>query len=265
MNTEKLKRTIATIATVCIGLTATAPTKSLANSDTAKALSNPLASLISVPFQFNYDTGYGSEDGSQTTLNVQPVIPFSLNDKWNLITRTIIPYKWQNNVSGLSGSDSGFGDTTMSLWFSPKDTKVTWGVGPALYIPTSNDPAQGVGEWGGGITAVVLAQPGPWTVGALANHIWTFESDAINSTYFQPFVAYNTPDAWTYTLNAESSYDWNAEQWSVPINAMVSKLVTIQKQKVSLQGGLRYHAASSASGPDGWGLRFNATLVFPKK
>ena len=235
------------------------------DSDLAKQLSNPLASLISVPFQFNYDTGYGSEEGNQTTLNIQPVIPFSLNDNLNLITRTIIPYKWQNDVSGSSGSNQGFGDTTISLWFSPTKSSFTWGVGPIFYLPTSSNRELGVGEWGGGITGVVLVQEGPWTIGGLGNHIWSFESSDINSTYLQPFLAHTTKDAWTYTVNSESTYDWITEEWTAPVNLMVSKLVRFGEQRVSLQAGARYYLASPDSGPDGWGARLSATLVYPRK
>lgn len=243
------------------------PLASAQDADVVKQLSNPLASLISVPFQFNSDSGYGSADGDQVTLNIQPVIPFSLTDDLNLITRTIITYKWQNDIQGNSGRNQGWGDTTMSFWFSPaaSDNSVTWGVGPVLYIPTSSNRALGVGEWGGGITGVVLSQRDGWTYGGLANHIWTFDSDQINSTYIQPFLSYSTANAWTFTLNSEASYDWNATEWTKPINFMVSKLVNIGGQKVSLQAGTRYHYESPASGPDGWGLRVAATLVFPKK
>lgn len=238
-----------------------------ADDDIAKQLSNPLASLISVPFQLNNDSGYGSQDGSQTTLNIQPVIPFALTDDLNLITRTIIPYKWQDDVSGKSGTNQGFGDTIMSFWFSPANSAngVTWGVGPVLYLPTSSDSALGVGEWGGGFTGVVLAQPGKWTIGGLANHIWSSEGNVINSTYVQPFLAYAAPNAWTFSLNTESTYDWNQEQWTVPVNLMVSKLVTIGSQRVSLQAGARYYFDSPDTGPEGWGARLSATLVFPKK
>lgn len=235
--------------------------------DIAKQLSNPLASLISVPFQVNRDTGFGTPDGERTILNIQPVVPIALTPSVNLITRTIIPYKWQTDVGGVTGSKSGWGDTTMSFWFSPSlpTNGVTWGVGPVAYIPTASDSALGVGEWGGGITGIVLAQPGPWTVGGLANHIWSFESSAIDSTYIQPFIAYNTPDKWTFSLNTESTYDWNASQWTVPLNFMVSKLVVIGTQPVSLQAGARYYVESPSNGPQDWGLRFAATFVFPKK
>lgn len=235
--------------------------------DLGKQLSNPLASLISVPFQLDRDTGFGALDGERTTLNIQPVVPFSLTPSVNLITRTVLAYKWQTDVGGVPGSTSGWGDTTMSFFFSPADTAngVTWGVGPIAYIPTSSDSALGVGEWGGGITGVVLAQPGPWTVGGLANHVWSFESSAIDATYIQPFVAYNTPDQWTFTLNSESTYDWNASQWTVPLNFMVSKIVAIGNQRVSLKAGARYYVESPTNGPQDWGVRLGATFVFPKK
>ncbi len=243
---------------------ASCPVAAADDSELAKQLSNPLASLISVPFQFNYDTGYGSEDGNQTTLNIQPVIPFSLNDSLKLITRTIIPYKWQDDVSGKSGSNQGFGDTTVSLWFSPTKSSFTWGVGPIFYLPTSSNRELGVGEWGGGITGVLLVQEGPWTIGGLGNHIWSFESDDINSTYLQSFLAHTTKDAWTYTVNSESTYDWTTDEWTAPVNLMISKLVRFGKQCVSLQAGARYYLASPDSGPDGWGARLSATLVYPR-
>ncbi|WP_170401962.1 transporter [Ruegeria arenilitoris] len=252
------------LVSVALNALASSPASAADDSELAKQLSNPLASLISVPFQFNYDTGYGSADGDQTTLNIQPVIPFSLNANLNLITRTIIPYKWQNDVSGTSGRNEGFGDTTVSLWFSPAKSSFTWGVGPIFYLPTSSDRDLGVGEWGGGLTGVVLVQEGPWTIGGLGNHIWSFESDNINSTYLQPFLAYTTKDAWTYTVNSESTYDWTTDEWTAPVNLMISKLVRFGEQRVSLQAGARYYLTSPDTGPDGWGARLSATLVFPR-
>lgn len=235
----------------------------------AKKLSNPVASLISVPFQYNHDSGFGSANGSVSTLNIQPVIPISLNENWNLISRTILPVKSQDNVFGRSGSQTGLGDIVQSFFFSPKEPTaggLIWGVGPVIYIPTSTDPLLGAGEWGAGVTAVGLKQNGPWTYGALANHIWTIDSNTINATFLQPFMSYTTPEAWSYVLNTESTYDWNAKEWSVPINAMISKLVVVgrQKQMVSLQGGVGYYAASTRNGANGWRARAAVTFLFPK-
>jgi hypothetical protein len=242
------------------------------DADLAKQLSNPVASLISVPFQFNYDQGYGPNDGDRETLNIQPVIPFSLNEDWNLISRTILPVIWQNDIAGPSGSQSGLGDITQSFFFSPKALGpggIIWGAGPVFLIPTGTDDLLGSGRWGAGPTGVVLKQNGPWTVGMLANHIWSIGgSDSrrdVNSTFLQPFVSYTTHDAWTFTLNSESSYDWTSNQWSVPLNFVVSKLVKFGEQPVSLGAGVRYWAASPDNGPDDFGVRVQMTFLFPTK
>ena len=136
-------------------------------------------------------------------------------------------------------------------------------------MPTATDELLGGEKWGAGPTAVVLKQIGGWTVGGLANHIWSFAGDSdrsdISATFLQPFVAYTTPDAWTFTLNTEASYDWKDEAWSVPINGVVSKLVQIGNQPVSFFAGARYWAESAPNGPEGLGARFGFTLLFPKR
>lgn len=242
-----------------------------ADNDLAKKLSNPVASLISVPFQFNYDSGYGPNDGNRETINIQPVIPITLNDDWNLISRTIVPVIWQNDVAGPSGSQFGIGDITQSFFLSPKEPTaggIVWGVGPVFLLPTATDDLLGTGKLGLGPTAVVLKQDGPWTVGALANHIWSVAGDGsrpdISSTFLQPFVSYTTSNAWTFTLNTESTYDWEANDWAVPVNFQVSKLVKFGEQPVSLSAGARYWATAPENGPDGWGFRVGLTLLFPK-
>jgi len=240
------------------------------SADLAKQLSNPVASLISVPFQFNYDTGYGPADGEKAFVNIQPVIPISISEDWNLISRTILPIAWQNDIAGMTGEQFGLGDTTQSLFFSPKAPGpggIIWGVGPVFLFPTATDWLLGGEKWGAGPTAVVLKQSGGWTYGMLANHIWSFAGDDsrpdINSTFLQPFLSYTTPNAWTFTLNTESTYNWTAEQWSVPLNFVVSKLVKFGPQPVQLFAGARYWAESPAAGPEDWGARWGMTFLFP--
>lgn len=256
-------------------LTIAAPAGAFAEDDDtelAKKLSNPLAAMISVPIQWNYNEGIGPlRDGSQSYFNVQPVIPFTLSDDWNLISRTIVPIIYQDEIFAGAGSQFGLGNTTQSLFFSPSQpvNGIVWGVGPVFYLPTNTDDLLGPDKWGAGPTAVALWQGDGWTVGALANHIWSFAGDEdaadINATYVQPFLSYTTPDAWTLTLNTEAAYDWENAEWSVPINFQISKLVKFGRLPVSLTAGVRYWADSpQGSGPDGWGGRFGVTFLLPK-
>jgi hypothetical protein len=134
-------------------------------------------------------------------------------------------------------------------------------------LPTATDDLLGGEKWGTGPTAVVLKQADGWTVGALANHIWSFagEDDRqdVNATFLQPFLSYTTKKQTTFLVNAESTYDWENAQWTVPINVAVSQLVKIGGAPVQFQLGGRYYAESPANGPE-WGLRFAVTLLWPK-
>jgi len=242
------------------------------DADLAQQLSNPLADLISLPIQSNFDFNFGPlDEGFKLQTNIQPVIPFDLSEDWNLITRTIVPVIYQEDLFPGAGSQFGLGDVSLSLWASPKaptEGGVTWGVGPVFLLPTATDALLGGEKWGAGPTAIVLKVQGPWTYGMLANHIWSFAGDGnrsdINSTFMQPFVAYTTADAWTYSLQSESSYNWTADQWSIPVNVAASKLVKFGELPVSLQAGVGYWAESTPSGPEGLRFRLAATLVLPK-
>ena len=182
----------------------------------AKTLANPIGALISVPFQNNFDFGGGpTGDGFQYKLNLQPIVPITLNQDWLLISRTILPFVYQENIVGTS-SQSGLADTLQSFFLSPvKPTQGgwIWGAGPALLLPTATDDLLGAEKWGAGPTAVVLKQQKGWTYGALVNHIWSFAGESgradVNATYLQPFVSYTTKKAMTFTLNTESTYDWH--------------------------------------------------------
>lgn len=238
----------------------------------AQQLSNPVAALISVPLQLNFDRGMGpSDDGDRLLLNVQPVVPFSLSPEWNLISRTILPVIDQQDAVPGGGSQFGLGDTVQSLFFSPvKPTAggLIYGVGPALLLPTATDWRLGTEQWAVGPTGVVLRQQGPWTFGALANHLWSVAGDSerasVNATFLQPFVTYVTRTHTTFAVNTETTYDWNSDQWTVPLNLTVAQLLRVGGQLLQVGVGARYWVEGSDLAPEGWGFRFTTTLLFPR-
>lgn len=238
----------------------------------AKKLANPIASLISVPLQYNYDEYGGLNDGASVSrLNIQPVIPFSLSEDWNLITRTIVPLIDQQDFPLAAMNESGFGDIVASQFFSPKAPTARgwlWGAGPVWLLPTASDEVLGGEQWGVGPTVVALKQIGPWTAGFLGNHIWSVAGDDdradINATFLQPFVSYITKTKTTFGVNTESTYDWQNEAWSVPVNASVAQLLKIGPQIIQITLGGRYWAESPDNGPEDWGLRAQLTFLFPK-
>jgi hypothetical protein len=250
---------------------AEAPAAPQADADLAKQLANPVASLISVPFQFNYDCCFGPEDADRFTLNIQPVVPIALNEDWNLIVRTIVPVIYSEAPASILDDDFGLGDTTQSFFFAPSRpvNGIVWGLGPAFLWPTATEPSLGNERWGAGPTGLILKQSHGWTYGVLANHIWSFadaggqERDDVNRSFLQPFLSYTFPNTVQLSLNSESTYDWEADEWTVPINAGVSRIFKFGGQRVSLGVQGRVYAVSPDGGPE-WGARAIATFLFPR-
>jgi hypothetical protein len=245
---------------------------SVNNADLAQELTNPLADLVTVPIQMNYDYNIGLDDeGTKLQTNIQPVIPFHISDEWNIVSRTIMPVTFQDDIFSESGSQFGLGDISLNLFLSPKQPTsngIIWGAGPIILFPSATDSLLGAKKWGGGPTGIVLKFQGPWTYGALGNHVWSFAGDDdrmdIDNTFLQPFVAYTMSNAWSISVQSETTYNWDREEWAVPVNLAASKLVMLGRLPVSLQAGIGYWVESPDAGAEGFRFRLQANFVLPK-
>jgi len=231
---------------------------------------NPVSDLISLPLQNNFDFGIGPSDATRWVLNVQPVIPFSLTEDWNLITRIVTPIIDQGSPAPGVSSAFGLGDINPMFLVAPaKPSSLIWGVGPTLTLPTGTDPLLTSGKWAAGPAAVVLKMQPPWVYGVLANHQWSFagwRDRRFNRTLIQPFVNYNLPNGWYINSVPIITADWenrSGDEWLVPLGAGVGKLHRFGKLPVNVQLGAYYNVVTPDNGPD-WQFRFQVQFLFPK-
>lgn len=238
-----------------------------------KASQNPIASLISVPIQYDALFGLGPSNRTQHIVQIQPVFPFSLNKDWNLITRTIVPLVVRPDFPGETGHTFGLGDINATLFFSPsKPTAggVVWGVGPVFQFPTATSRVLGTEHFALGPAAVVVWTPGRWVMGALVSQIWSVAGDKdradVNQTLIQPFVNYNLDKGWFLTTAPVITANWDAKRgnrWTVPIGGGVGRLFRIGKQPVSLLARTFYYAEKPRGGPR-WSFQVQLKFLFPK-
>ncbi len=234
----------------------------------AKKLANPIASLISVPFQNNTDYGIGEFRGSRNTMNIQPVVPIGLGENWNLIGRLILPIVTQNNITGEGEKQSGLGDAVLSAFFSPTNSKkLIWGVGPAFIIPTGSNGLS-ADQFGLGPTAVALKQFNGFTVGALVNQIWGTSSNIdgpeVNQMFLQPFLVYNWKSGAGVGGNMELTQNWASSSTTLWINPTVSGVTALGKQKLQLAIGPRINVAAPDGAKADFGWRAVVIFLFPK-
>jgi hypothetical protein len=237
-----------------------------------KATQNPVADLISVPLQNNSNFGIGQYDRTQNVLNIQPVIPSHLTADWNLITRVIQPIVLQPYADSNSGGDYGFGDMNPSLFLSPAHPgSIIWGAGPSLVFPTATTHSLGQGKWSIGPSFVALAQPGPWTIGALVNNIWSFAGDSgrasVNQMLLQYFVNYNLQKGWYITVQPIITANWVAPKakdvWTVPFGGGIGRIMKVGAQPINLSAQV-YGNAAYPTGGSPWGVRLQIAFLFPQ-
>ena len=239
--------------------------------DLAKKSQNPIADLVSVPFQSNTNFHTGPYNRTQEVLNIQPVIPLHLNADWNLIARTIIPLVSQPNPITNSNTN-GIGDITEELFVSPVHTgPLIWGVGPVFTVPSATDPILGQGKVLLGPTVVLLTTPGHWVIGVLANNQWSVGGNplrrSVNEFLLEPFINYNMAHGWYLTSAPIITADWLAEpsqRWTVPIGGGFGRIFRLGDQPVSANIA-GYYNAIRPDGASTWQLRAQLSLLFPER
>jgi len=238
--------------------------------DLRKAVQNPVASMISLPFQNNTDFNIGPDNKTKNTMNIQPVWPFELNDDWNVITRTIMPLVSRPALGPEEERTFGLGDTTFTAFLSPAETgKFIWGAGPVFLLPTATDDLLGADKWGAGISGVVLTFIDNWTVGALASNVWSVGGSGdqdINLFTLQYFINYNMDDGWYLTSAPINTANWKADsdnRWTVPLGGGVGRVFKVGKMPLNAQLSAYYNVVTPDNGPD-WQLRAQLQFLFPK-
>ena len=245
----------------------------MSKEELAKLSQNPVANLISVPFQNNTNFNYGPLDETQNILNIEPVIPVTLNKDWNLITRTIFPLLWQPGLVPGQDTTFGLGDMQFSAFLSPSDPHgLIWGAGVIAQLPTHTDSNLGNANWGLGPTAVVLRleKDNPWVYGMLINNVWSLDTSSTapkyNNFFFQPFVNYNLPGGTYINSVPIITANWEADsgnQWTVPVGAGIGHIFHVGKLPLNAQVGGYYNVIRPDNGPT-FQLRVQVQFMFPK-
>ena len=266
-------RAFATAALVAVTLAAAPARAELSAEELAKLAQNPVGNLISVPFQNNTNLNYGPEKGTQNILNIQPVIPISINSEWNIITRTIVPVIWQPALGPGIDSTTGVGDTVLTAFLSPaKPGHWIWGAGPVVQIPTNSSSELGNRNWGLGPSVVLLHldHGDPWVYGALVNNVWSLTGSKTGGSYnnglIQPFVNYNFKDGFYLTSAPIITVDWKApdsQAWVVPLGGGIGKIFHLGRLPVNTQLSAYYNVVKPDDGAN-WQIRAQVQLMFPK-
>jgi hypothetical protein len=258
------------VCTVGLAVAALACSATLAAQQSADELAqqaaNPIADLMSIPFQNNTDFGLGEFDRTRNVLNIQPVVPLAGG---RLITRTIVPFVWLPDVTAESGSfSSGLSDVVFTAFYVPSGGAFMWGVGPVVEFPTGG-ASRGTQKWSVGPSVVVLSQQGPWTLGILANNVWSIAGEAdrqsVSRGSLQYFIVRQLGNGWYVNSAPINTANWKAEsgqKFLVPLGAGGGKLVFLGKLPVNVQSQVYYNVVKPDAGPD-WQLRVQLQVLLP--
>jgi len=226
---------------------------------------NPLSRFAKVQFEDNAQFGFGPDNEVLNFFRVQPVMPFHLNQNWDLVTRLIIPVVHQP----FPESTDGLSDINVQLFLTPAQTgKFIWGVGPAFILPTATDELIGTEKWSAGPAAAAVYINGPWLIGVVAQNVISFAGDDsrddVNAMTVRPTINYNFPNGWYLSSSPSIAANWKADsknRWFVPMGGGVGKVFHVGGQKMSALFESYYHVVSPEIGPD-WQMRLQISFLY---
>lgn len=236
----------------------------------AEEVANPLTEVTFFPVRVNFDRDVGPLDGTLTTINLQPLTSFNLNENWNLLSRTIIPFVYEDDVLAEGSSSSGLGDITQSFFLSPEiasEDAWAWGVGAIVSLPTASKDEFGVDHFAAGPTAIAVKETGPWVFGGLVSYSRSIDrgdgDPKVDAFFVQPFVDYTTDNAVLFEPTTEATFDREEDEWSIPLEFTANKFFEVGNYVMAVGGGPRYWIESPDSGPEGWGVNFSVYFFLP--
>lgn len=237
------------------------------SSHLTKQSQNPGAPLLSVPLQLNFNGNIGSAGRSQTLLNIQPVLPVELSQRFSLVTRWILPLASSPEATLANAATWGVGDLTSQLLFAGNWERVTLGIGPTFIVPTASAESLGQGKLAVGAVLLAVYSQGAWVVGALGAYAASAAGDAdrpaIHLLTLQPFINWNLGQG-AYLVTAPLiTYEAEGDQATVPLGGGVGKLFVMGQTPMNFSVQAFANVAHPDAGPT-WQLRFTVQLLFPQ-
>ena len=258
--------------TALIVLSGAPPALGQESSEMAKQAQNPIARMISVPLENDFNPQTGVDKENSYVLQFKPVVPFRLSRDWNLITRTILPIIQLPDLSPSLKGQTGIGDLNISFFFSPNTERRTiWGAGPVVSFPTATEDILGTKKLSVGPTVVVLRSQGHWLFGTLINNVFSVGGPSarpdVNAFLAQPFANYNLRHGWYLTTSPIITANWETtrnQRWTVPAGGGAGKIVRLGKQPINVYAQF-FGNAVYPDGTTNWSARFQAQFLFPRK
>ena len=248
-----------------------------------KKLTNPVSSIWSITFQQNnYRLTFDKPDAVtrwSSNLLFQPVLPVSITDDWNLITRPVIPLFVSQphpnpNDPRKNARNTNFGDTTLLQLISPSPRLAgNWllGLGPTWMFPTAGSDYTGQGKWQVGPGALVGYLSDKWILGLFPQFWWSFAGpnsrEQTGQMNLQPVAAYFLPDGWSvgYSGNVLANFEAKHDNtWTVPLGLSVAKVVKLGKLPVRFALAGQWMPVHPEEDGQKWNIQLVVAPVIPK-